>query len=428
MSIEAPAPKRYVTEEDLLGCKPVYAVWEITLKCDLKCNHCGSRAGRARPSELSTDECFDVVRQLAELGTRSITLIGGEAYLRKDWTDIVRCIRDHGMEPTLTTGGRNLTEERVEAAAKAGLRAASVSIDGLEETHDAIRGVKGSWKAAFAALERLRRHGVLINANTQITRQSMPQLPELMELLLAAGVKNWQLQLTVAMGNAADHPELLLQPYHLAELMPMLARLHGEALARGMLLQPGNNIGYFGPYERLWRGDSFGEGHWVGCNAGQNTIGLEADGTNQGCPSLPTTDYTGGNIRDLSIREMWMKSPEISFTRDRTVNDLWGHCRTCYYADVCRAGCTWTTHVLFGKPGNNPYCHHRVLELKKRGLRERIVKVAAAPGKPFDYGGFELREESTDTPAPEDERIAWRKPASKAEVSTATGLTQEAAS
>src|SRR4051812_43782865 len=64
---------------------PILCVWEITLRCDLACRHCGSRAGPARPDELSTAECLDLVRQLAELGTREIALIGGEAYLREDW-------------------------------------------------------------------------------------------------------------------------------------------------------------------------------------------------------------------------------------------------------------------------------------------------------------------------------------------------------
>ena len=65
------------------------AVWEITLRCDLACRHCGSRAGHGRPDELTTAECLDVVRQLAELGTREVAIIGGEAYLRDDWLDIL---------------------------------------------------------------------------------------------------------------------------------------------------------------------------------------------------------------------------------------------------------------------------------------------------------------------------------------------------
>ena len=191
-----------------------------------------------------------------------------------------------------------------------------------------------------------RSTGSSPSVNTQITSLVIPQLRELMDLYIEAGASNWQIQLTVAMGRAADHPELLLQPYEILELMPLLAELYQEAPDRGLLIQPGNNIGYFGPYERLWRGSGDDRVHWTSCNAGQNTLGIEADGTIKGCPSLPTTPYGGGNIRDLTSKHIWWQTDELSFTRTRTVNDLWGYCRSCYYADVCRAGCTWTTHVL----------------------------------------------------------------------------------
>src|SRR3954463_9892934 len=64
--------------------RPIYCVWELTLACDLACRHCGSRAGKARPDELSTEECLDLVRQLADLGTRQGAILGGEAYLPHD--------------------------------------------------------------------------------------------------------------------------------------------------------------------------------------------------------------------------------------------------------------------------------------------------------------------------------------------------------
>lgn len=389
-------PTRYLSTEDRSALIPVHAVWEITLACDLKCQHCGSRAGSRRPQELSTAECLDLVRQLAHLGTREVTLIGGEVYLRRDWLDIIREIRAQGMECGLQSGGLHLTEERIRLAAEAGLQAAGVSIDGLREVHDELRGVKGSFDAAFNALRSFKKYGLTASVNTQITSLVIPQLRELMELYIEAGAKNWQIQLTVAMGRAADHPELLLQPYELLELMPLLAELYQEAADRGLLIQPGNNIGYFGPYEAVWRGSGDDRVHWTSCNAGQNTIGIEADGTIKGCPSLPTSPYSGGNIRDLTLEHIWQQTDELSFTRTRTVNDLWGYCRSCYYADVCRAGCTWTTHVLFGRAGNNPYCHHRALELSRQGMRERIVQIERAPGKPFDHGRFELVLEGAD--------------------------------
>jgi hypothetical protein len=71
-------------------------------------------------------------------------------------------------------------------------------------------------------------------------------------------------------------------------------------------------------------------------------------------------------------------------------------CGSCYYWNTCRGGCTWVSHVLEGKRGDNPYCYYRATTLAKRGLRERIVKVAEAPDQPFAVGRFEVRLEGED--------------------------------
>ena len=121
-------PERALLADDLLHAHPVHVVWEITLACNLKCAHCGSRAGKVRPDELSTEECFDVVDQLAALGTREITIIGGEAYLRRDWTDIIA--PHHAATaclPSMQTGGRALTEERIARGRERGAAARAAS-------------------------------------------------------------------------------------------------------------------------------------------------------------------------------------------------------------------------------------------------------------------------------------------------------------
>jgi radical SAM protein with 4Fe4S-binding SPASM domain len=373
--------------------RPIYCVWEITLACDLACRHCGSRAGHAREGELTTAECLDLVRQMAELGVKEVTLIGGEAYLRDDWLEIVAAIKDHGMLATMTTGGRGITAERAAAGKSAGLSNVSVSIDGTEATHDRLRGVAGSYRAARQALEHLRNAGIRVAVNTQINRLSMPDLPEVLESIGEHRGHSWQIQLTVAMGRAADEPDVLLQPYDLLELFPMLARLKRRADDLGIRIWPGNNIGYFGPYESLLRG-TLPRGHMASCGAGRVTLGIEADGSIKGCPSLPTDAWTGGNIRDASLRDIWERARPLRYTRDRTAQDLWGYCRDCYYAEECLAGCTWTAFTLFRKAGNNPYCHHRALEMQRAGKRERVVLRRAAPGEPFDYGEFELLVEN----------------------------------
>jgi MoaA/NifB/PqqE/SkfB family radical SAM enzyme len=198
--------------EDHHNLVPVHVVWEITLACNLKCQHCGSRAGRPRADELTTAEALDLVDQLAALGTREMTLIGGEAYLRRDWIDIVRRCRDHGMRTAIQTGARNLTDARLDQAVAAGLQGLGVSIDGLPELHDRVRGVPGSYDQAISALRRAKARGLDVSVNTQIGPETPAHLPELMDRIIAAGATHWQIQLTVAMGNAVDNPDLLLQP------------------------------------------------------------------------------------------------------------------------------------------------------------------------------------------------------------------------
>jgi radical SAM protein with 4Fe4S-binding SPASM domain len=369
--------------------RPILAVWELTLACDLACRHCGSRAGRARDDELTTDECMDVVDQLAELGVFEVALIGGEAYLRNDWCQIIERIKARGMSPILTTGGRGITVELARAAAEAGLDSASISIDGIGETHDHQRAVKGAYQAALQAMRHFDAAGVGVSANTQINRLSKPELPQILETIIEHKAHSWQLQLTVAMGRAADEPELLLQPYDLLEVFPVIGQLAERCAEADVVLWPGNNLGYFGPFETTLRG-STPRGHMGHCAAGRAGLGIEADGTIKGCPSLATNNWAGGNVREHSLVDIWERSPAFRYTRDRHTEDLWGFCKSCYYADVCRAGCTWTSESLLGKPGNNPMCHHRALEMHAAGKRERLVKVEEAPGQPFDMGRFEL--------------------------------------
>jgi radical SAM protein with 4Fe4S-binding SPASM domain len=402
-SAEPARPNRFLSRLDRSEHRPVHAVWEITLACDLKCGHCGSRAGKARAKELSTEECLAVVAELAALGTREVTLIGGEAYLRRDFATIIAAVRAAGMQCTLQSGGRNLNDQRVRAAVEAGVTAVGISIDGTRELHDMLRGVRGSFDAAVASLHRLREHGVVTSVNTQISAPVVDQLDDVLDVVIAAGAKNWQLQLTVPMGRAGDHPELILQPYQMLDVMPKLAALFRRASRSGVLLQIGNNVGYFGPFEGELRGNGYEAVHYEGCLGGQNTIGIEADGTVKGCPSLPTEAYSGGTVRELDLTTIWLDTPELSFSRERR-DPQWGFCGTCYYKDVCRGGCTWMAHSLLGKPGNNPFCHHRALELQRQGLRETIRPVKAAPGKPFDHGEFAIAVETsegcaTDAPA-----------------------------
>lgn len=398
---------RTLRDSDFEQAVPIYVVWEITLRCDHACAHCGSRAGpAAREDELDTDELLEVADALVALGSREVTLIGGEAYLRSDVYRLVEHMAKAGLRVTMQTGGRGLTAARARRFRDAGMKALGVSVDGPREIHDQLRAAPGSFDAAMAALDNARDAGLIITSNSQINRLNRPYLQETASALKERGVYVWRSQLTAPMGRAADHPEWILQPWMILDVLETLEAIQIEAIheaeaagtppERAFNVALGNNLGYYGPHERILRPRPNGpDRHWGGCPSGKWVIGIESDGTVKGCPSLPTAPYVGGNVRDLSLAEIWAEGEGDTMTFARTPRDdeLWGYCRDCYYAQTCQAGCSFTAHSTLGRRGNYPFCWHRANDLKKQGKREHLVHATVAPGAPYDFGRFELRVE-----------------------------------
>jgi radical SAM protein with 4Fe4S-binding SPASM domain len=404
---------RALRPTDLDAPRPIYAVWETTLRCDHACAHCGSRAGpAARDEELSTEQLLEVADSLIRLGTREVTLIGGEAYLRGDCTTLISHLRAGGVRVTMQSGGRGLTEGRCRKLKEAGLAAIGVSVDGPAAVHDTLRAAEGSHAAAMAAIRNARAAGMLVTSNTQVNRLNKDHLRETAAELKAAGVAVWRAQLTAPMGRAADQPDWILQPWMILEVIDTLAEIQKAAFAeadrrgvrreRAFHVRLGNNMGYFGPHEQILRArPGTSESHWQSCGAGKFVMGIESDGTIKGCPSLPTAPYNGGNVRDVPLEQIWAHSEVIAFARDRDLGELWGFCKGCYYAEVCRAGCSFTAHSTLGRRGNMPFCYYRASQFRRQGLRERLVHKVRAPGDPYDFGGFELEVEPwSDAPEP----------------------------
>ncbi|MCA9687127.1 MAG: radical SAM protein, partial [Myxococcales bacterium] len=274
--------RKFMTSET--APRPALAVWEFTLACDHRCIHCGPRAGEARPDELTTDEALRLVDDLAEAGVGEVVLIGGEAYMRNDFILVIRRIRERGMSCTMTTGGLGITKTRAEAMVEAGIESVSVSIDGLEASHDKLRNKQGSWRRAFEAMAHLRAAGARVACNSQINQVNFGEHEALLELIAEAGAHSWQLQITVAHGNAASNADIILQPYHFMALFEQLDRIVDRAHELRVRIWPANNLGYFGPFESKLR--RFQKLHYRGCSAGRSTIGIESNGMLKNCPSL----------------------------------------------------------------------------------------------------------------------------------------------
>ncbi len=381
---------------------PAYVVWELTLACDQRCTHCGSRAATERPNELTTEQALSVVAQLKAAGTRDVVLIGGEAYLHSGFLEIVAALKAAGIRPSVTTGGRGVDAELARGMAQAGVFMVSVSIDGLEATHDLMRATRGGFQSALQALAHMKAAGVRIAANTNLNRLNERDLEALYETLGPTGIESWQIQITAPLGRAADRAAMLLQPWDLVDLMQRIVALKQRAWAeRRISILPGNNLGYFDRTEAQLRTppNRPPQDHFQGCVAGRYVMGIESDGSVKGCPSLQSS-YIGGNVKQTSLAELWANAPTLAFARKRTRDDLWGFCKDCPFAETCLGGCTFTAHSVLGRPGNNPYCAYRASVFKKKNQRERLVPAEAAPGLPFDNGRFDIVVEAFDAPDP----------------------------
>ena len=362
---------------DGLGFVPKTCTWELTLRCNLNCAHCGSRAGRARPGEMPLETMLRVTRELGGMGCRRITLAGGEPTLSPHWERVASEGARMGVRVNMVTNGVNWCRETVRRAKDAGLVSLGVSLDGLEATHDRNRGYRGLFGRVLQLLEDCAVEGMPVGVVTTIWRGNVYELDRMAELL-SGRVYVWQLQLGAAMGNLADRRHQQVAPEDLLWLVPKIARLIERG---GANIQVADNVGYYGPYEKTIRSKRRTPVPcWVGCYAGCRHVGIEADGGVKGCLSIQSTTRTEGNLQAEALSDIWHRKGSFSYNRDFSLTDLSGFCRTCEHAEVCRGGCLSMRTCEGG--GENPFCYHRVATLAERNARRRrprYVPMVIAP-------------------------------------------------
>jgi radical SAM protein with 4Fe4S-binding SPASM domain len=240
-----------------------------------------------------------------------------------------------------------------------------------------LRRIPGSFRQAFRALQFLREAGIEVGCNTQVSRRNWRDLRPLSDLLVKEQLYGWQIQLMIPMGRAAEIVELWLQPFDLLDVIPAVAEVIEHAAGFGLRVFAGDNVGYFGPHEAVLRRYTSRDRHSLGCAAGLVAIGIAPNGDVKGCSALDGERFRAGNVRTHDLENLWDNAEELHINCESAPSELWGYCAECYYREVCRAGCPATSTALFGKPGNNPYCHHRALEHAARGERERLVQVGS---------------------------------------------------
>lgn len=352
---------------DSIKLRPKICVWEITSRCNLRCLHCASDFGgvRLRGNELSITDALRVCKELKELGCEKVVLSGGEALLRKDWEEIARELVSLEIHVALISNGFVINQHMAERIKATSISRVALSLDGMEATHNYVRDNQISFARVMQACTFLRSVELPVNMVSHVNLMNLSELPEMEELVISCGVEVWRIQLGSPLGQLSRHPELIVPSTDL----PAIADYIVAAKRRGRItISVGDNVGYFSHHEFELRSTA-ARGHlnfWCGCSAGCLTIGIESDGNVKGCLSLQSDEFVEGNVRLESLREIWEKEGNFSYTRDFCLEDLHGHCLNCEYGEVCRGGCMFMAYGATGSVHDNPYCLYRILSDQKQ--------------------------------------------------------------
>jgi radical SAM protein with 4Fe4S-binding SPASM domain len=340
--------------------EPRNAILELTLGCNMRCRHCGSDAGRARPNELRLDEWLTVCDDLAALGARIVTLLGGEPLLSPHWQPVARHLADLGVRVNTITNGWTLDRpETADALAASALSSLGLSIDGRPEEHDALRGRPGSFARIERGIELLHERGFTeLSCVTCVTRANLDQLPWLHEFLTSRSFKRWRIQICVPGARLPREDPLVLRPTDLPRLVAFVREYRNKSALRAGVA---DNVGYFGGCESFLRDREERHGFWTGCSAGLQTVGITSDGGVLGCLSFPPEPpWLAGSVRDRRFSEIWRDPDAFRIQRRFEREQLTGACADCRYGALCRGGCRSSNLGYTGELGDNPYCMERL--------------------------------------------------------------------
>lgn len=191
----------------------VYLFIELTNSCNLYCLHCGSSCGDGEKIHMDTQLLLDTLETVAEDFSDCLPMIcltGGEPMLHPDFRTVVKHINKLGFPWGMTTNGTLIDSDMAMFLKKYGLGSISLSIDGTEKTHDALRHVSGAWKKAVNGVNELNKVHIPVQVTSVIHRDNFSELDDIYELMCSIKADSWRIINIEPIGRALENPELLL--------------------------------------------------------------------------------------------------------------------------------------------------------------------------------------------------------------------------
>lgn len=372
--------------------RPFLVLFETTRACDLACSHCRAEAqSEPDPLELTTAEVTGVLDDLAGTGSPRpiVVLTGGDPFKRADLTGLIAHGSASGLAMAVSPSGTPLaTEANLVAVRAAGAGAVSFSLDAPDaDTHDAFRGVPGSFELTVDACRAARRVGLRLQVNSTITAATVDTLPEMARLVRELGAGLWSVFFLVSTGRGrqlgALGPDEIEDVLHLlADASASMALKTTEApqfrrvLHQRAVAGPANPAGERGPlyyrlHDRLMAvlDETAGLSPYrpvhgndptrsrraplaVGDGSGVVFVSHVGDVFPSGFLPLPV-----GNVRDPPLPAIYRNSPVLRALRDR--DRLGGKCGRCEFRQSC-GGSRSQAFAATGDPmAEDPNCSYR---------------------------------------------------------------------
>lgn len=320
--------------------------WETTLRCNARCKHCGSRAGENIDikDELTTEEIKMTFKSIANKYDASKILInvtGGEPLVREDLFEVMKYTTDLGFHWGITTNGMLINDDIIKKMKDTKLATMSISIDGLEKSHDEFREIKGSYKKIIENIEKLRQKKFLycFQITTVVNKLNIGELEEMYKLMGELQVDSWRVVNMDPIGRANDNNDLALDKEDYKYLIEFIKNkrktskfdvTYGCAHFLGM------------KYEKELRDNMFF------CMAGHTTASILYNGDIYVCPNVERRkELIQGNVRQDDFIEVW----ENKFEWFRNINKLKSkECEDCEDWKYCRGDSLHTWDFDNNKP------------------------------------------------------------------------------
>ena len=323
--------------------------WECTLRCDLKCRHCGSDCKmKSESNDMPKEDFLRVLDGIAaKMDPHKVFVIvsGGEPLMRHDIEECGRAIYKKGFPWGMVTNALHLTPQRWQGLLRAGIHSMAISLDGLEEDHNWLRGNEQSFKMVSQAIDMLvATEGFVFDIVTCVNRRNYTKLDEIKEFLISKGVKRWRLFTVFPVGRAALDPNMQLTNEAFRGVFNFIKKVRKE----GRIRADYGCEGFLGNYEGEVRSRLFS------CQAGVTVGSVMADGSIAACASI-RADYNQGNIYEDDFMEVWENRYHPYRNHEWMKKD---ECANCKYFRYCLGN---GMHLRDGD-GKLLFCHlHRLL-------------------------------------------------------------------